>query len=170
MTKIFAAGLLAFGLVVSLPVAGASGKTSTSAKKAVPAKTTAKAKSTVTAKSTAAAKSTAKGAKAKTTVSAKSKKPAPTHYAQQRPTTERYTQIQQALVERGYLPEATGDWGPESVEALKKFQAEQRLPSDGKLGSLSLRALGLGARKGDTVEDAITAGVLPASTSITPAD
>jgi peptidoglycan hydrolase-like protein with peptidoglycan-binding domain len=145
--RILTAVLISFGLAFCMPLGAAQ-------KKPAPAK--------------AKAKTTTSKSKAKT--SAKTKKPAPTRYAQQHPTSERYTEIQQALVERGYLPEANGVWGPESLAALKKFQQEQGLPSDGKLGALSLTALGLGPRRGGTVEDAITAGVLPAGNTPTPLD
>jgi len=43
-----------------------------------------------------------------------------------------------------------GTWGPESVEALKRFQREQNLTEDGKIGSLSLIALGLGPKRTTT--------------------
>ena len=67
---------------------------------------------------------------------------------QPQPTPERYREIQQALIGRGYLEgPATGQWGPESVEALKKFQLGQNLKGDGKLDSLSLIALGLGPKR-----------------------
>ncbi|MEO5923336.1 MAG: peptidoglycan-binding domain-containing protein [Bryobacteraceae bacterium] len=145
MTKIFTAGLVGFAMALCLPLSAASAK-----------KAPAKGKASTT--------------KSKTKTSAKAKKPAPSHYAQQHPTTDRYLEIQQALMDRGYLTSATGEWGPESVAALKKFQTEQRLPSDGKLGALSLRALGLGPRRGDTVEEAITAGILPANAGPTPLD
>ncbi len=144
MTKIFVAGLVSFGLALTLPMSAAGGKKT-------PAKAAPKAKSK---------------AKSKSKTSAKAKKPA----AQQHPTAERYTEIEQALVDRGYLPEANGNWGTDSVEALKKFQSDQRLPADGKLGALSLRALGLGARRGDTLEDAITAGIVPSSNDTVPLD
>lgn len=64
------------------------------------------------------------------------------------PTSDRYKEIQAALVDKGYLPseEATGTWNPASADALKKFQAEQNLDSNGKINSLSLIALGLGPR------------------------
>jgi hypothetical protein len=64
------------------------------------------------------------------------------------PTSDRYREIQAALVDKGYLPteEATGAWNPASADALKKFQAEQNLDSTGKINSLSLIALGLGPR------------------------
>lgn len=110
-------------------------------------------------------------AKAKSKSPSKSaKKPAPARYVQQHPSTERYTQIEQALVERGYLSEANGAWGADSIAALKRFQQEQGLPVDGKLGALSLKALGLGPRRNDTVEEAITAGVLPSGSAPTPLD
>lgn len=67
---------------------------------------------------------------------------------QQQPAPERYREIQQALIGRGYLAgPVTGEWGPESVEALKKFQRDQNLKGDGKLDSLSLIALGLGPKR-----------------------
>ncbi|HUI53664.1 MAG TPA: peptidoglycan-binding domain-containing protein [Bryobacteraceae bacterium] len=64
------------------------------------------------------------------------------------PTPERYREIQNALVAKGYLaPEAAnGAWDQASVDALKKFQAEQNIESTGKINSLSLIALGLGPK------------------------
>lgn len=68
--------------------------------------------------------------------------------AQLAPTRERYLEIQQALIERGYLsPPATGNWGPESVEALKRFQQEHHLEPTGTLNALTLIALGLGPKR-----------------------
>ena len=71
---------------------------------------------------------------------------------QSSPTADRYRQIQDALVARGYLSqeEATGAWGPASADALKKFQAEQTLETTGRIDSLSLIALGLGPRHDST--------------------
>lgn len=64
------------------------------------------------------------------------------------PTKERYQQIQQALASKGYYAgEPNGVWGPDSVDALKKFQTDQNLTPDGKLTSLSLIALGLGPKR-----------------------
>jgi Putative peptidoglycan binding domain len=67
---------------------------------------------------------------------------------QMAPTPERYRQIQEALAAKGYLKpeEATGTWNQGSVEALKRFQAEQNIESTGKINSLSLIALGLGPK------------------------
>jgi len=64
---------------------------------------------------------------------------------QQQPTQERYKEIQQALAEKGYFHGMVdGAWGADSTDALKRFQREQNLEEDGKIGSLSLIALGLG--------------------------
>jgi peptidoglycan hydrolase-like protein with peptidoglycan-binding domain len=64
------------------------------------------------------------------------------------PTPERYTEIQQALADKGYYTgPVNGQWGPECVTALKRFQQEQNLNPDGKLGALSLIALGLGPKR-----------------------
>ena len=71
--------------------------------------------------------------------------PGPTY--QLHPDPERYQQIQQALADRGYFKGAVdGQWGDDSVDALKRFQADQRLSDDGKLGALTLLGLGLGPR------------------------
>lgn len=64
------------------------------------------------------------------------------------PTPDRYREIQGALAAKGYLKpeEANGAWGQSSVDALKHFQADQKIESSGKLNSLSLIALGLGPK------------------------
>ena len=65
--------------------------------------------------------------------------------AQQLPTPERYKEIQQALADKGYFHgPVDGAWGADSTGALKRFQREQNLEDDGKIGALSLIALGLG--------------------------
>jgi murein L,D-transpeptidase YcbB/YkuD len=105
----------------------------------------------VTAKSTpTATKSTAVPTSAR--VASNKKAPPrrvlpPPRYLQQQPTTDRYREIQEALAARGYFRgSADGAWGSESADALKRFQADQNLEPDGKIGSLSLIALGLGPR------------------------
>jgi peptidoglycan hydrolase-like protein with peptidoglycan-binding domain len=71
----------------------------------------------------------------------------PSRSYQQAPTPDRYKEIQQALASKGYLQgEPTGQWGPDSVDALKRFQTTQNLTPDGKINSLSLIALGLGPK------------------------
>jgi peptidoglycan hydrolase-like protein with peptidoglycan-binding domain len=68
--------------------------------------------------------------------------------AQQQPTPDRYREIQQALADKGYFPGTPdGEWGASSVDALKRFQHDQNLTEDGKIGSVSLIALGLGPKR-----------------------
>jgi peptidoglycan hydrolase-like protein with peptidoglycan-binding domain len=106
-------------------------------------------------KKTAAKSSKASG---KTTAGKRApvKKVAAWRTRQSAPTPERYRQIQEALAAKGYLQpeEATGVWGPNSAEALKKFQAEQNIDSTGKINSLSLIALGLGPKRESVTEKA----------------
>ncbi len=103
---------------------------------ASPQTTTVK-KKTTTAK--AATKSTAKRPVKKA--------PVAVHRAPQQPSQERYKEIQQALAAKGYFKtEPDGNWGPASIDALKHFQHDQKLVEDGKIGSLSLIALGLGPK------------------------
>ena len=82
--------------------------------------------------------------------------PPPPSY-QLHPDPERYQQIQQALADRGYFKgEVNGTWGDDSTDALRKFQADQKLPDDGKITALSLTSLGLGPR-----HDGSTASTVP---------
>jgi hypothetical protein len=130
--------------------------TTTPAQKKAPAK---KPGITSTAKKAAVTPATVKKPAAKkpsastATASARRTKKAPAprttwRNRQTAPTPDRYKEIQDALVARGYLPsaEATGSWGDSSADALKRFQAEQTLDSTGKIDSLSLIALGLGPK------------------------
>ena len=112
---------------------------------------------TVVATKTARAKAT----RAKTTNAAAHRKGKsarrPSRSYQQAPTPERYKEIQQALASKGYLQgESTGEWGPDSVDALKHFQTDQSLAPDGKISSLSLIALGLGPKRLTAKSDSAT--------------
>ena len=63
------------------------------------------------------------------------------------PDPRRYQEIQKALADRGYFKgEVNGQWGDDSVDALKRFQADQKLADDGKINPLSLIGLGLGPK------------------------
>jgi len=99
---------------------------------------------------------TAKGrVRSKTGVTARSRTSSPPR--QQTPTSERYSEIQRALLEKGYFKgEPTGVWGADSVDALKRFQAENNLTPDGKIGARSLIGLGLGPKHESTGEIAVT--------------
>jgi len=113
-------------------------------------------KPTASASSKASAKAAPKsGVPASTkTVSTKKKKSttarAPRRVTQQQPDDERTREIQRALAAKGYPVDASGVWGPQSIEALKKFQDDQNINNmsgRGKLDSLTLIALGLGPRR-----------------------
>jgi peptidoglycan hydrolase-like protein with peptidoglycan-binding domain len=125
----------------------ASTKTSTQAP-ADPGKKT--PVSTSAASKNGSSKVAASSIPSKKAVSKRASKPAAAvsrHSAQQQPTPERYKEIQQALAGKGYFKGAPdGNWGTDSVDALKRFQHDQNLPEDGKIGSLSLIALGLGPK------------------------
>ena len=72
----------------------------------------------------------------------------PSRAGQATPTQDRYLDIQSALSTRGFLKSTpNGQWGPESQDALKRFQSEQNLRPTGKLDSLSLISLGLGPKR-----------------------
>jgi peptidoglycan hydrolase-like protein with peptidoglycan-binding domain len=104
-------------------------------------------KSGASSKKSAASK---KAAASKATASRKSsKRTAAWRTRQAAPTPERYKDIQQALASKGYLDpgQVDGNWGSSSTEALKRFQAEQKIEPSGKINSLSLIALGLGPKR-----------------------
>jgi len=130
--------LLSYALAAGLAVF-AYGAQNTPAKKA-PAKSTASkaAPKKGTVKSASSRRAPAKKAAPRTTWRNRQTAPSP----------ERYKEIQQALVAKGYLsPEdAAGAWNQNSVDALKRFQTEQKIDNSGKINSLSLIALGLGPK------------------------
>lgn len=126
----------------------ASRKSTTSNKIAAPKKSTPPAKTvrrSTTAK-TVTRQQTSKRAKTRRVARRRS---APSwRRGQQDPTPERYREIQQALIDRGYLQAPVPEkWGTESVDALKRFQQDQKLEASGKLDSLSIIALGLGPKR-----------------------
>ncbi len=143
-------------LCVIVPAFGAARKSSQSKKSVrTSAAVKTRGKKTVAAK-TGSKKTTRRVSSTKTTrrVSSKkaSKKPtakrASWRGGQMQPTPERYAEIQQALVTKGYASgPATGVWTPEWADALKRFQQDQKLEPTGKLSSLSLMALGLGPKR-----------------------
>jgi len=100
------------------------------------------------AKTAAASKGTATKTAAKTSVRAAP----PKRYVQFAPTPQRYQEIQQALADKGFfVGPIDGNWGPGSVESLKRFQRDQGLDEDGKIGSQSLIHLGLGPQRAASV-------------------
>ena len=115
---------------------------------AAPAKTHKRRHPATTASTTPAHKQqTLVAAKGSTHRKGKASRVPPRSY-QQAPTADRYKEIQQALSSKGYFHgDPNGQWGSESMDALKRFQADQSLMPDGKLNSLSLIALGLGPKR-----------------------
>ena len=66
---------------------------------------------------------------------------------QTHPDTDRYKEIQQALADKGYYKgEVNGQWGDDSISAIKQFQADQKIPDDGKISAPTLIGLGLGPK------------------------
>jgi Putative peptidoglycan binding domain len=100
--------------------------------------------------STSSKKAVTKKASTKTGASKKSTKTsakteAAWHPHQMTPTPERYKEIQQALVDKGYLKsEPNGVWDAQSIDALRQFQTDQKLSVTGRISSASLIGLGLG--------------------------
>ncbi|MEX2261906.1 MAG: peptidoglycan-binding domain-containing protein [Bryobacteraceae bacterium] len=141
--KILAALILALSLSIPLTTGLAQTAAKKSAAKKSPAKQPA-AKKTATKKPAPAKRRTA---------SRRRTRAASWRNRQLKPEAARYKDIQQALVDKGFLKaEPNGVWGDDSVEALKRFQEAQHLTPTGKLNSLSLIALGLGPKREPVVE------------------
>ena len=133
---------LALLLTASSPLQPATAKSP--AKKSAP-----KAKAGGSAK--APAKGTASPAAAKRRGAGKAAPVRVRPATQQQPDPQRIREIQEALSAKGYPVEANGVWGPETIQALSKFQEDQNinnLSGRGKLDSLTLIALGLGPQHG----------------------
>ena len=120
---------------------------------ATPAKNT--RKKAAATKTTATRSGTVRSGK-KGMTKASTAKPTTWRNRQMAPTTDRFREIQDALAAKGYLTSEScnGTWSQTSVEALKRFQADQNIDSTGKINSLSLIALGLGPKHGTTPSEA----------------
>jgi peptidoglycan hydrolase-like protein with peptidoglycan-binding domain len=72
---------------------------------------------------------------------------------QMAPTSERITEIQQALAKDGsYSSAPNGKWDENTVDAMKKFQTTHALNPSGKLDALTLEKLGLGSTTAGVAE------------------
>jgi len=61
--------------------------------------------------------------------------------------SERDAAIASVVADKGYyLGAVDGNWGPESVSALQRFQTEQGIDNEGKITALALIGLGLGPK------------------------
>jgi Putative peptidoglycan binding domain. len=135
-----------FSVTALLPQAEAAGKRSSStvsSGKSSSKKKSVKAPSSGKKSAVSARRSTSQTRSTSPTKTVRGEPP-----AQQEPTRERYKEIQQALAEKGYFNgEPNGIWGPESVEAMRRFQEDQDLVANGKITALSLIYLGLGPKR-----------------------
>jgi len=107
------------------------------------------AQTTAKAPAKGAARASSKGG-TRTASKAAPKRSQKTVYRQLQPEPERIRDIQQSLLDHGYPLEVNGVWDAPTVEALKKFQTDQRienLSGKGKLDSMTLIALGLGPKR-----------------------
>jgi peptidoglycan hydrolase-like protein with peptidoglycan-binding domain len=101
---------------------------------------------TQTSKSKTSTSSKAHGTTKKTTRKKKDK-------GQMAPTSDRITEIQQALAKDGsYSAAPSGKWDDNTVEAMKKFQATHALNPSGKLEARTLEKLGLGSTTAGVAE------------------
>ncbi len=81
---------------------------------------------------------------------------------QMTPTPDRYREIQQALTDRGYFKgEVNGEWGADSADALKRFEADHNLTADGKLQAKAIIGLGLGRSGGPAAAPPAVAAPAP---------
>jgi len=75
-----------------------------------------------------------------------SKKSSARQRGQKVPTTDRISEIQQALAKNGsYAGEPNGKWDDATVDAMKKFQESHGLNATGKVDAKTLQQLGLGS-------------------------
>ena len=101
-------------------------------------------KTTVAAhpKSTSTTKTSTSTSKSSKHRKAKSKKVR----GQAAPTSDRITEIQQALAQKGaFTGTPSGKWDDDTVAAMKKFQSSNGLNPSGKLDAPTLQKLGLGS-------------------------
>ncbi|MGD1073363.1 MAG: peptidoglycan-binding domain-containing protein [Bryobacteraceae bacterium] len=143
--------LIVFPAVIAASLAALPQTAPPTPKKTAPAKKAAP-KSTPKAASGGTAKPALKTS-AKTAARRKGKstgRPAATNTWKPRqltPTPERYKEIQQALVDKGYLrSEPSGVWDADSTEALRQFQTDRKLSATGKITAPALIGLGLGPK------------------------
>jgi hypothetical protein len=78
------------------------------------------------------------------------------------PSSDRYKEIQEALISKGYLQgPSNGIWDQNSMNAMSKFQTDQKLEPTGKITAKALIDLGLGPKDGSTPNTSIPASTTP---------
>ena len=119
-----------------------------SAKNSAAAKSVAAGKTPVKTSPAAGKPSAAKSSVAKSSGKKSSKRSGKSgrQRGQMAPTSDRITEIQQALAKNGALNTTpSGKWDDSTTEAMRKFQAAHGLNPSGKLDARSLNELGLGS-------------------------
>lgn len=143
MTWPTVAALFAILVISPLELSAAISQTATSNRKPAAAP----AKRASTAHSTASTKHSRANVRTHSARRHSGRRAAPGPSYQLHPDPQRYQEIQKALADKGYFKgEVNGVWGADSVDALQRFQADRKLPNDGKISALSLIALGLGPK------------------------
>jgi peptidoglycan hydrolase-like protein with peptidoglycan-binding domain len=160
--RFLAVGLLALSLAAAQTASTKKKTAPKSTKEAVARATPSAAKSKAGTIKTSATKSGSSKSVGKAGTKSKRVVVARRPPVQMQPSTDRYKEIQQALADKGYFRGTPdGTWNGESVDALKRFQRDQNLDPDGKIGSLSLMALGLGPKRGVASAQSAPAGSEP---------
>ena len=148
----FVAGLglpFALGAVAQNAQTANKKKAVTPVKKSTPTKTASKATPKKSASARNGVASNKKRVASKSYTSSNRKPPvAPRRSGQASPTNDRYVEIQEAMIAKGYMQgPASGNWDTNSSDALRRFQIDKNLPATGKLTSMSLIQLGLGPKR-----------------------
>lgn len=100
-----------------------------------------------TGQSTAAPKTSASSTSSKSHRSSKKSSARRKDRGQTAPTSDRISEIQQALAKDGsFKGTANGKWDDSTVQAMKSFQSAHNLNPSGKLDALTLQKLGLGSQ------------------------
>ena len=117
---------------------------------APPAKTPATSAASHTPQKTTAKPATSAATTTRRYYATRQQQPARRYYRpayQQSPSADRYREIQDALAAKGYLKTPpSGVWDKDSIDAMTRFQQDQKLDATGKLTARSLGALGLGPK------------------------
>jgi Putative peptidoglycan binding domain len=172
MKRVFALILLAFAAAACTLAAPAKSSKKTSATAAGSAHKGAKASSSHTSAGPSRSKTASavrvkyvRGRNGKLIRVVSRSAPAPSY--QLHPDPERYQQIQQALADKGYFKgQVNGQWGDDSVDALTRFQTDQKLDGDGHLNALTLIGLGLGPKHGNDISTPASATPNPPNNSV----
>jgi peptidoglycan hydrolase-like protein with peptidoglycan-binding domain len=100
--------------------------------------------------------------------SAKSSKRSRKQVGQKAPTTDRVSEIQQALAKDGsYSGSPNGQWDGSTVDAMRKFQSTHGLNPSGKLDAKTLQGLGLGSKTAGVAAPTVNAASRLQSSRVT---